>query len=143
MKLFNSAKLLLLLGLLMLVSALAGFLLGHRIARKQYEVRNDPSNWNEHVASEFDRIVHPTAEQGVRIKASLNDAVRQLQAIRLETINRSTNVIWHLIAEVEKELTPEQQKAFEQMKPRPADLNLDVLQVKPPEPSADSAPGKR
>jgi hypothetical protein len=40
-------------------------------------------------------------------------------------------VIWRLIADVEKELTPEQLKAFEQMKPRPADLTLDLLRVEP------------
>jgi len=116
---------------LMLVCGLAGFLVGHRMERKQIEVRNDPGAWNEHVSHEFDRIVQPTPEQGVRIQASLDKAVKELQDIRLDTIARSTNVIWRLIAQVEKELTPEQLKAFEQMKPGPSDLTLDLLRVAP------------
>jgi len=90
------------------------------------------SNWNEHVTREFDRVVRPTPDQGARIQQHLDKAVRELQAIRLETIGRSTNVIWRLVAEVEQELTPEQRKAFDTMKPKPADLTLDVLKVKPP-----------
>ena len=38
-----------------------------------------------------------------------------------------------LVAQVEKELTPAQRDAFEAMKPKPADLTLDVLKVKPEE----------
>jgi hypothetical protein len=133
MKMPGYLKIVLSLTALMLVSGLAGFLAGHRFARKQIEVHNDPGNWNEHVSREFDRIVRPTPEQGAKIQTSLDNAVRQLQEIRLETIARSTNVIWRLIAEVEKELTSEQRQAFEQMKPRPADLTLDVLKVKPQE----------
>jgi hypothetical protein len=58
--------------------------------------------------------------------------VRELQTIRLETIARSTNVIARLVAEVDRELTPEQRQAFEAMKPKPGDLTLDVLKVNPP-----------
>jgi len=57
--------------------------------------------------------------------------VRELQAIRLETVAHSTNVIWRLVAEIEQELTPEQRRAFEATKPTPSDLTLDVLKVKP------------
>ena len=49
--------------------------------------------------------------------------------IRADTITRTTNVIWRLVAEVEQELTPEQRQAFEVMKPKPADLTLDMLKV--------------
>ena len=127
------------LAALMLVSGLAGFLLGHRVARRQNEVRNDPVAWNEHVAREFDRIVQPTAEQGSRIQDYLDHAVKELQEIRLETIAKSTNVIWRLIGRVQKELTPEQLKAFEVIKPRPADLNLDLLKVAPRTGATNSA----
>ena len=131
MKLLSHPKMVFSLTALMLVCGLAGFLIGHLVARKQIEVRNDPGAWNEHVAREFDRIVQPTPEQSRRIQPFLDQAVKELQDIRLDTIARSTNVIWRLIAEVEKELTPEQLKAFEHMKPRPADLTLDLLRVEP------------
>ena len=131
MRALRYPKLVLSLIALMLVCGLVGFLIGHRVVRRQVEVRNNPGAWNEHVAREFERIVQPTPEQGGRIQARLDHAVKELQDILLDTIARSTNVIWRLIADVEKELTPEQLKAFEQMKPRPADLTLDLLRVEP------------
>ena len=123
-----------LLGLVLAVS-LSGGLIGHRIARRQFETRNNPENWNEHVTREFERVVKPTPEQGGRIQGHLDVAVRELQAIRRDTIVRSTNVIGRLVAEVERELTPAQRVAFETMKPKPAELTLDVLQL-PPDPAA-------
>ena len=121
------------LGLLavIVVSALTGALLGHGLARRHFNARNDPASWNEHVSAEFDRVVKPTPEQATKIQAHLDKAVRELQTIRLETIARSTNVIWQLVAEVEQELTPEQLKAFAVMKPKASDLTLDVLKVRP------------
>ncbi len=128
-----------LLGLigLILVSGFAGSLIGHRVARRQLDERNDPGKWNEHVAREFDRVVKPTPEQGARIQGYLEKAVQELQGIRLETIARSTNVIWRLVSQVEQELTPEQRRNFEALKPKPADLTLDVLKVEPKEPARE------
>jgi hypothetical protein len=122
---------LLCLASLSLVSALAGGLIGHRIARRQLEARNNPENWNEHVVQEFDRVVQPTPEQAPKIQAHLDRAVQDLLVIRAETIARTTNVIWRLVAEVEQELTPEQRQAFQVMKPRPGELGLDMLKVRP------------
>lgn len=116
---------------LMLVSGLTGGLIGRRTARQQLDARNNPATWNEHVTREFDRLVKPTPEQEPRLQAHLDQAVRELQAIRLETIARSTNVIGRLVAEIEQELTTEQRRAFQAMKPAPADVTLDVLNVKP------------
>lgn len=124
-----------LLGIIV-ATTLSGGLIGHRIARRQLDARNDPETWNKHVAREFDHLVKPTPAQGAVIQAHLDQAVRELQAIRMETIARSTNVIGRLIVEVEKELTPEQRQAFEAMKPKPADLTLDLLNV-------ESKPGSR
>ena len=119
-----------LLGIIVATS-LSGGLIGHRVARRQLDARNNPENWNEHVAREFDRLVKPTPDQAARIQAHLDQAVHELQDIRMETIARSTNVIGRLIGAVDKELTPEQRQAFEAMKPKPADLTLDLLNVEP------------
>jgi hypothetical protein len=127
----RSWKTALCLGGIIVATALSGALIGHLIARRQLDARNNPENWNEHVSREFDRLVKPTPEQDTRIQAHLDQAVRELQAIRMETIARSTNVIGRLIVEVEKELTPAQKQAFEAMKPKPADMTLDLLNVAP------------
>jgi hypothetical protein len=124
-------KIVLALACVVAASGLAGGFMGHGLARRHFETRNDPANWNEHVSAEFDRVVKPTPEQATLIQAHLDKAVQELQAIRMETIARSTNVIWRLVAEVEQELTPDQREAFEVMKPRPSDLTIDVLKVQP------------
>lgn len=131
MRLFQHWKIILGLAAVIAASGLTGSLLGHGLARRQFNTRNDPARWNEHVSREFDRVVKPTPEQDVRIQAHLEKAVRELQAIRLETIGRSTNVIWQLVADVERELTPEQRTAFEVMKPKASDMTIDLLNVKP------------
>lgn len=123
-----------------LAAGLSGALLGHRVARRQFETRTNPGSWNRHVAREFDRIVRPTPAQAEVIQGRLDRAVAELQAIRLDTIARSTNVIWRLVADVERELTPAQRRVFDAMKPRPADLTLDVLKVD--EPAREARPTK-
>lgn len=132
MKLPRSWRIRLCLLGVIVAAVLSGALLGHRAARRQFEVRTNPENWNEHVSREFDRIVKPTPEQAAVIQAHLDRAARELQTIRLDTIARSTNVIWRLVGEVERELTPEQLRAFEAMKPKPAELTLDVLKLDAP-----------
>jgi capsid protein len=132
MSFFRHWKIALCLLAIVVISGFAGGLIGHRAARRQIEKRNDPESWNEHVARVFERTVKPTPEQGAKIQAHLDKAVRELQSIRLETIARSTNVIGRLVADVDRELTPEQRQAFEAMKPKQGDLTLDVLKVNPP-----------
>jgi hypothetical protein len=116
---------------LVLVSGLAGGLLGHRVARCRFEARNNLENWNEHVAQEFERVVKPTPEQATKIQAHLDRAIHDLTIIRSQTIVLTTNVIWRLVADVDQELTPDQRKAFEVMKPKPADVSIDMLKVGP------------
>lgn len=117
---------------LILASGAAGALLGRRWTRSELAQRDNPESWNQAAMRTFERTVRPTPEQRPKIQAALASAVEELKRIRAETIARSTNVIWRLIGEVERELTPEQQQAFEAMKPRHEQLrSLDVLQVSP------------
>ncbi len=114
-----------------LACAMVGGLVGRRIALVELESRNNPQTWNEHVSHEFERLVHPTEAQRPRVQAHLDHAVRELREIRRDTLLRSTNVIWQLVQRVEAELSPEQRKAFEAMKPAPGDLDLDLLNTSP------------
>ena len=117
---------------LMLVCGLAGMLIGMRMTRHKITKQNDPETWNETAMRTFARTVQPTPEQSEKIQTYLNAAIRDLIAIRADTIDRSSNTVWRLIGEVEKELTPEQRTAFDKMKPSQSDLSsLDVLHVDP------------
>lgn len=128
----RTLKIVLCLLALIMASGSAGALLGRRWARADLARRDNPETWNEAVMHTFERTVKPSPEQRPKIQAALDAAVAELKAIRAETIVRSTNVIWHLVGAVERELTPEQREAFEAMKPRQDDLRtLDVLHVGP------------
>lgn len=130
MKSMTPFRVTLCLATLVAVSALAGLLAGRRLARVEQAHQDNPESWNQAAMRTFERTVKPTDEQRTKIKAHLDAAVAELKSIRSETISRSTNVIWRLVAEVERDLTPEQRKDFEAMKPRTSELQtLDILQV--------------
>lgn len=118
---------------LVLASALAGGLLGRRLARAEQRRQDNPETWNQSALRTFDRTVRPTPEQRQKIEAYLAQAVGELKAIRADTIARSTNVLWQLVRQVEQELTPAQREAFEQMKPKAGDLaDLEILKIESP-----------
>lgn len=127
----NPRRIAVYLALFGLACGLVGGLVGRRIALLELESRNNPQTWNEHVSHEFQRLVHPTEAQRPRVQAHLDHAVKELREIRRDTLLRSTNVIWQLVQRVEAELSPEQRKAFEAMKPAPGDLDLDLLNTSP------------
>jgi hypothetical protein len=132
----NSWKIIVCLLALILVSGAAGTLVGRRWARADMARRDNPETWNEAALRTFERTVRPTPEQRPQIEASLAAAIEELKAIRADTILRSSNVIWRLVADVERRLTPEQREAFQAMKPRQQDLTtLDLLQVESAKPS--------
>ena len=128
-----SLKIALGLAALVLASGFAGTLLGRRLTREEQRRQDNPETWNAAAMRTFEHTVRPTPEQRAKIQAYLDRAVTDLKAIRADTIARSTNVIWRLVDQVERELTPEQKAAFAPMKPNQNDLStLDVLHVDAP-----------
>lgn len=115
-----------------LVSGLAGGLLGHRLGRQEMRERADPGTWHERATRRFEELVKPTPEQGARLGVHLDAALGELKAIRRDAITRSTAVIDRLVTQVEAELTPEQKAAFERVKPRRDEMNLEVLELERP-----------
>jgi hypothetical protein len=115
---------------LIVASGLAGTMVGRRWTRADMARRDNPETWHESALRTFAHTVKPTPDQRQKIQTALDSAVAELKVIRADTIARSTNVIWRLVAEVERELTPEQRRAFEAMKPKQQDLGtLEVLDV--------------
>lgn len=118
---------------LALVSAAVGGLIGRRLAYREFNRRSDPVNWNETALRELEQKLKPTPPQMAKIREHMDRAVGDMVRVRTETIERSTAIIVRLVDQVEKELTPEQQRTFATMKPKPAELsNLNLLRVNPP-----------
>lgn len=114
------------------VGGLAGGAVGYRLGRQSMRQESDPETWHERAARRFEEVVRPTAEQAPKLDAHLQKALAELKALRLETIERSAATIDRLVSAVEAELTPEQKGAFEQMKPRRGEMNLELLEVERP-----------
>ena len=126
----HSWKMVVCLVALVLVSSLAGGLVGQRYARLKFQRRSDPSHWNETAMRDLDRALQPTPEQRQKIQDHLDAAVEELKDVRAETIRHSAEIVLRLVGQVDRELTPEQRVAFERFKPKPSDLsNLDLLNV--------------
>ena len=115
------------------VSAAVGGLVGRRLARREFERRSDPVNWNEAALRDLERKLKPTLPQLEKIRGHMDAAVADLIRVRTETIKQSTAIVLRLVEQVEKELTPEQRRAFAALKPKPAELsNLKLLNVDTP-----------
>ena len=126
----GSWKMVVCLVALVLVSGLVGGLVGQRYARMEFQRRSDPSHWNETAMRDVERTVHPTPEQRQKIQDHLDAAVEELKNVRAETIRRSAEIVMRLVGQVDRELTPEQRVAFEQLKPKESDLSdLNFLNV--------------
>lgn len=115
---------------LVLVSGLAGALLGRRWARSEFECRSDPSHWNQRAMHDLERLVKLTPQQRAKIQGHLDAAVAELKGIRHDTVSRSTAIVMRLVDEVDADLTPEQRLAFQRMKPKRSELSdLNILNV--------------
>ncbi len=108
---------------------LSGALIGYRVAREEMRERSNPETWHERVSRRFEAVVRPTPEQTERLEKHLDVALRDLKEIRSNAVSRSAIVIDHLVERVQAELTPEQQEAFERIKPRRDELIHDVMKV--------------
>lgn len=108
---------------------LAGGAVGYRLARQEMRSRSDPETWHERATRRFEEIVKPTPEQGPKLGRHLDAALEELKQVRREAITRSTTVIDRLVSEVEAELSPEQRRAFDRIKPRREEMNLQVLEL--------------
>lgn len=115
-----------------LVCGMAGGAVGYRLGRQTMRQEADPETWHERASRRFDAMVRPTPEQSKRLGVHLDAALAELKQVRQEAITRSTAVIERLVIAIEAELTPEQRTAFQQMKPKRDELNLDVLQLERP-----------
>lgn len=119
-------KVALLLALLVIVSMGIGFFLGIGLAKAIAKKKDDPAFWNEAALKQLEKL-HPTDAQRERFKQLVGGAVDELIVVRERTITDVRTILVRVIAEIDKELTPEQRKTFAKLKPKESDMSLDVL----------------
>lgn len=123
-----------LLAAIVLVSGFSGYYLGFNVAKAKARARSNPDAWHVSAMRSIEHQIKPTDEQRQQIQAILDGGVRELKAIRLETVDKTETIINRMIGEIDARLTPEQQAEFAKLKKKRSPATLDMLKVEPRKP---------
>lgn len=99
--------------LLVFIGIVTGFFLGTVVAKK----KEDPLFWKEAVRKQLSKL-HPTPEQRQKLEQRTDSAVQEVVVIKADVIKKLQDVVERAVADIDKELTPEQRKTFEKLKPK-------------------------
>ena len=127
-------KIILVLLGIVLVSALAGGVVGVKLAERAMKHRHAPETWNQTAMRTLQRRLKLTPEQAQKTQAILDSGVEEMKGIRLETIGRTNAVIERFIREIDQEITPGQRAEFEKFKNERGEVTLDLRKVEPRKP---------
>lgn len=107
----------LLLSLLVMVSVAVGFFIGIALSSVINKKKEQPAFWKQAATKHLEKL-HPTDDQRKEFEARTDSAVQELAALQKEGITRVWDVINRAVADIDKELTPQQREIFEKIKPR-------------------------
>lgn len=116
-------SILFLLSLLVLLSAMAGFFFGIVLSSAINKKKDDPKFWKQAAMKHLSRL-KPDEMQRQKFEARADMAVDELIAIRKQGIQDVWEVIETTLADIDKELNPEQREMLVKIKPKkPAEAN--------------------
>lgn len=110
-------KILFLLSLLVLISAGAGFFFGFAVSSSINRKKENPVFWKQAAMKHLQKL-KPTDEQRKKFEARTNSAVDELTHLRKEAIKDVWEIVERAVADLDKELTPEQRETFIKIKPK-------------------------
>ena len=110
-------KVVLLLSLLVLVSAGMGFFAGIVLTTAINKKKEKPEFWQEAAMKQLEKL-HPDAAQKQKFEARTRTTVKELNDIRQQSIKDVWEVVKRAVGDIDKELTPEQRKTFDKIKPK-------------------------
>jgi Spy/CpxP family protein refolding chaperone len=114
-----------------LVSVVAGGIVGAKVAEHLLKKRHAPEMWNQSVMHALQRHLKLTPAQAQKVQAIIDGGVGEMKTIRLETITRTDVVVERLIADIDRELTPEQSAELQKLKAQRGATTIDMLKVEP------------
>jgi hypothetical protein len=110
-------KIVFLLSLLVLVSAAAGFFVGIILSSVINKKKEDPKFWKESAMKQLAKL-QPTETQRKNFDTRIDVSVQELVELRRQGIRDVWDVIERTLADVEKELTPEQKEKLKEIRPK-------------------------
>ncbi|MGB8169405.1 MAG: hypothetical protein WCF18_18040 [Chthoniobacteraceae bacterium] len=123
-----------LLAAIVFISGFTGYYFGFQVAKAKARARSNPDAWNVSAMRGIERQIKLTETQRRDIQAIIDEGVRELKSIRLETVEKTETIINRLIAEIDGKLTPEQQIEFTKLKQKRSPATIDMLKVEPRKP---------
>jgi len=110
-------KIVFLLSLLVLVSATAGFFVGIVLSSVINKKKDDPKFWKQSAMKQLAKL-KPTEAQQKIFEARADASVQELIEIRKQGIRDVWDVIERTLADVDRELTPEQRETLIKIRPK-------------------------
>jgi uncharacterized membrane protein len=116
----SSWKLALVFAVLFLTGGLSGSVITYSVLRKQAPSNPTRSfhSWTENLMEKIQRNGRLTPEQSAKIRPRVEAAVKQMQSIQVQAMQQGSDALDAALAEIEPELTPDQQKRLERFRER-------------------------
>ncbi len=116
---------------IVLVSAVAGGIIGAKLAEHALKKRHAPEMWNQSVMRALQQRLKLTPPQAQKVQAIIDGGVEEMKVIRQDTIQRTDVVIERMISDIDRELTPEQSAELKKLKAQRGATTIDLLKVEP------------
>lgn len=116
---------------IVLVSMLAGGFLGAKFAERVIKHRNTPEAWNQKAMRSLHQRLKLSPEQDSKMQRIMDGGIEEMKGIRRETIAKTDAVVERMLADLEREITPEQRGEFVKLRKQRGETTLDMLKVEP------------
>jgi hypothetical protein len=116
---------------IVLVSMLTGGFLGAKFAERVIKHRNTPEAWNQKAMRSLHQRLKLSPEQDSKMQRIMDGGIEEMKGIRRETIAKTDAVVERMLADLEREITPEQRGEFVKLRKQRGETTLDMLKVEP------------
>lgn len=113
------------------LSGYGGGIVGYRIAKEKARRRSNPEAWNVTAMRVLEERLKLSPEQVGKVQGVMAANVVDLIATREETMAKTNVILERMVAQIEKELTPEQAAELLQLRSERKPVPLEMLYVEP------------
>ncbi len=124
-------KIIMALVMIALLSGYGGGIVGYRIAKEKARRRSNPEAWNVTAMRVLEGRLKLTPAQLGKVQAVMDANVVDLVATRDETMVKTNAILERMVAQIEKELTPEQAAELLKLRSERKAAPLEMLYVEP------------
>ena len=124
-------KIILVLLAIALLSGYGGGIVGYRIAKEKARRRSNPEAWNVTAMRVLEDRLKLAPAQIEKVQAVMDANVVDLVATREETMVKTNVILEKMVAQIERELTPEQAVELLKLRTERKPVPLEMLYVEP------------